>query len=158
PTFVKLAQVFAARADLIPEPYLSALGTLLDRVPPAPWGAVERELRAAYGRDPMELFEELGREPLASGSRGQVYRARYQGEDVAVKVLRPGVERLVARDLSAARRIVQVIERRWPNPHVRGFRGAVEEFERRVGDEMDFRLEAEHAREIGESLADDPRV
>ncbi len=158
PSFVKLAQVFAARADLIPEPYLGALGSLLDQVPPAPWAAVEAELRASYGRDPDEIFDGLQRAPLAAGSLGQVHRARVGGEDIVVKVLRPDVERIVARDLASALHIARVVERHWPNPHVRGFRSAVEEFQRRVGDEMDFRLEAEHAREIGASLANDRRV
>ena len=158
PTFVKLAQVFAARADLIPEPYVGALGGLLDRVPPAPWAAVAETIRASCGEEPEQLFERFERTPVASGSLGQVYRARWRDEDVAVKVLRPGVERVVARDLSAARRIVQVIERRWPNPHVVGFRVTIDEFARHIGDEMDFRLEAEHAREIGGRFAGDRRI
>jgi predicted unusual protein kinase regulating ubiquinone biosynthesis (AarF/ABC1/UbiB family) len=158
PSFVKLAQVFAARADIIPEPYLSALGALLDRVPAAPWSDVAAGIERSYGRPVDAIFQAVDREPVASGSRGQVYRARYEGQDVAVKVLRPGVEHVVERDLDAAFRIVQVIERRWPNPHVVGFRTTIEEFRRRVPDEMDFRLEADHAREIGGRFAGDRRL
>ena len=158
PTFVKLAQVFAARADLIPEPYLGALGALLDRVPAAPWPAIAAELRRSYGREPRQLFEQLDHEPLAAGSLGQVYRARYDGQDIVVKVLRPGVERVVARDLASARTLIRLVERRWPNPHVRGFRMAVEEFALRVDEEMDFRLEAEHAEEIRASLVNEPGI
>ena len=158
PTFVKLAQVFAARADLIPEPYVGELGTLLDRVPPAPWEAVAATITASYGEAPDALFEAFDRTPVASGSLGQVYRARFRDQDVAVKVLRPGIEAVVARDLSAARRIVQVVERRWPNPHVVGFRITVDEFARHIGEEMDFRLEADHAREIGARFAGDRRI
>ena len=148
----------AARADLVPEPYLGALGTLLDRVPAAPWPAIRREIEASYGRPLEETFDAFDETPVAAGSLGQVYRARRHGRDVAVKLLRPGVARVVARDLVAARRIVQVIERRWPNPHVVGFRTTIDEFARRVGEEMDFRLEADHAREIGRRLAGDPRL
>jgi predicted unusual protein kinase regulating ubiquinone biosynthesis (AarF/ABC1/UbiB family) len=158
PTFVKLAQVFAARADLVPEPYVGALGALLDRVPPSPFPAVAAEIEASYGSPHTELFEEFDETPLAAGSLGLVYRARWQGHDVVVKVLRPGIERVIARDLASARQIAAVVERWWPNPHVRGFRITVEEFGRRIDDEMNFRLESEHAIEIGASFTDDPRV
>ena len=158
PTFVKLAQVFASRADLIPEPYVSALGTLLDSVPGAPFPAVARLLTESLGAPLERVFERFDRTPLASGSLGLVYRARYQGDEVVVKALRPGVERLVERDVAAARRIAGFVYRRWPNPHLRNFRSALEAFARGVHEEMDFRLEAEHGREIGASLAGDPRV
>ena len=158
PTFVKLAQVFAARADLVPEPYVGALGMLLDRVPTPPFDRVAAEILAAYGEPHTALFESFDETPVAAGSLGLVFRARWQGRDVAVKVLRPGIERIVARDLASARKIVSVVERWWPNPHVRGFRMTVEEFGRRIDDEMDFRLETEHAIEIRESFEDDRRV
>jgi predicted unusual protein kinase regulating ubiquinone biosynthesis (AarF/ABC1/UbiB family) len=158
PTFVKLAQVFAARADLIPEPYIGALGTLLDRVPAAPWPEVQRLLATELGAPPERVFEELKPEPLAAGSLGLVYRARAGGEDVVVKVLRPGVERVVARDIVAARRISSFLDRHWPNPHLHNFRVGLEEFALRVDEEMDFRQEAEHAEAIGRAFAGDARV
>ena len=98
PTFVKLAQVFASRPDVVPEPYLSALGTLTDRVPGVPYDMIEQEIIRAYGKPPEDLFDSFDKEALASGSLGQVYRARYQGRDVVVKVLRPGVEELALFD------------------------------------------------------------
>ncbi|HVE79328.1 MAG TPA: AarF/UbiB family protein [Gemmatimonadaceae bacterium] len=153
PTFVKLAQVLAARADLIPEPYLAALGTLTDRVPPLPFDRIARVLAESYGANWAALFERFDREPLAAGSLGQVYRARYAGREVVVKVLRPGVGRTVAADLRAARRILGAIDRSWPHPHVRAFRTVVDEFALRVAEEMDFRREAASAEEIGARFA-----
>ncbi len=85
PTFVKLAQVFASRPDVVPEPYLSTLGTLVDRVPVVPFDQIEREIVNAYGQRPEEMFSDFDREPLASGSLGQVYRARYEGRDIVVR-------------------------------------------------------------------------
>ncbi len=158
PTFVKLAQLFAGRTDLIPEPYVSALGQLMDQVPPVPGAAIRQVLIDSYGMPPEQLFEFFDMEPLAAASLGQVHRARYGGEDVVVKVLRPGVEELVARDVAAADRILSFVERRWPSPHTRGLRGIVLEFARRVGDEMDFRLEAEHAREVRRNFEGNPHV
>ena len=158
PTFVKLAQVFASRPDVVPEPYLSALGTLVDSVPVVPFEMIEREIVVAYGKQPEEMFESFDREPLASGSLGQVYRARYEGRDVVVKVLRPGVERLVASDIHAVSRLLDIISARWSNSHLRGFRVVVDEFSKRIGEEMDFRQEATNAIAIADRFATNPRV
>ena len=158
PTFIKLAQVLAARADLIPEPYLSALGTLADAVPAVPVEAIEREIQEAYGQGPEAMFEWFDREPLAAASLGQVHRARADGQDVVVKVLRPGVESLVAGDVRAALVILGQVERRWSNPHVRGLISVVQEFGDRVFEEMDFRQETLFAEEIRANLAGVPGV
>jgi predicted unusual protein kinase regulating ubiquinone biosynthesis (AarF/ABC1/UbiB family) len=158
PTFVKLAQVFASRPDVVPEPYLSTLGTLTDRVPVVPFDQIEQEIVTAYGQGPDQMFDGFDRNALASGSLGQVYRARYQGRDVVVKVLRPGVEQLVASDIRAVRRILDAIMRRWSNSHLRGFRVVVDEFSLRIGEEMDFRLEAANAIAIARRFATNPRV
>ena len=158
PTFVKLAQVFASRADLIPDPYLSELGTLIDAVPPMPFATVARTIRASYGRDVDEVFDAFERVPVAAASLGQVHRARYQGKVVAVKVLRTHVEARVAADLRAARRIVRWVEKWWDHPHVRRVSVVLDEFELRIGEEMDFRLEAEYAMEIGKNFDGNPNV
>jgi predicted unusual protein kinase regulating ubiquinone biosynthesis (AarF/ABC1/UbiB family) len=158
PTFVKLAQVFAARADLIPEPYLTTLGTLADQVPAVPWDRIAQTIREAYGKGAEEVFERIDQVPVAAASLGQVHRARWRGRDVAVKVLRPHVEQRVGRDVASARTITAWAARRWPVPHVQGFQALVEEFAARIAEEMDFRLEAEYATEVRANFAGNPRV
>jgi predicted unusual protein kinase regulating ubiquinone biosynthesis (AarF/ABC1/UbiB family) len=159
PTFVKLAQVFAGRADLFPEPYVRALSTLTDQVPPVPLEAVERTIVESYGQPPESLFEWFDKTPIAAASLGQVHRATYEGRDVVVKVLRPGIETLVASDVKAAQWILKQLERRFAtNPHVRGLRVAVEEFALRIGDEMDFRKEADNAERIRANFAGNRHV
>jgi predicted unusual protein kinase regulating ubiquinone biosynthesis (AarF/ABC1/UbiB family) len=158
PTFVKMAQLFAGRADLLAPVYARALTTLTDQVPMVPLADVERIIVEEYGAMPDALFERFDAAPLAAASLGQVHRARYDGEEVVVKVLRPGVEALVAADVEASLRIVSVVERWWPNAHVIGTRVVIEEFARRVVDEMDFRREAAHAAAIRANFADTPGV
>jgi predicted unusual protein kinase regulating ubiquinone biosynthesis (AarF/ABC1/UbiB family) len=158
PTFVKLAQVFAARADLIGEPYISVLSTLHDQVPPVPTAEIDREIVEAYGKPPEAIFDRFDRTPVAAASLGQVHRASYKGRDVAVKVLRPGVERLIDQDLAIARRIMSWVEWQWPNPHVRGVVAVIDEFSARIAEEMDFRLEAEYATEIRHNFAGEEEV
>lgn len=158
PTFVKLAQIFASRADLIPEPYLGALATLTDRVPPVPWPTIRRALAAAWQADPDTIVQALDPVPLAAGSLGQVHRARYEGRDVVVKVLRPDVEAIVTRDVRLSRAIVNALYARWRHHHVLGFRVVLDEFDRHVREEMDFEREAMQCLRMRERFADEPRL
>ncbi|MCE2902250.1 MAG: ABC1 kinase family protein [Gemmatimonas sp.] len=158
PTFVKLAQIFASRADLIPEPYLGALATLTDRVPPVPWPTIRRTLAAAWQADPDTIVQALDPVPLAAGSLGQVHRARYEGRDVVVKVLRPHVDAIVTRDVRLSRAIVNALYARWPHHHVLGFRVVLDEFDRHVREEMDFEREAMQCLRMRERFADEPRL
>ena len=152
PAFVKLAQIFATRADLVPEPYLAQLGTLTDQVPPVPWSQIRSALQQAWHADPDRVVDQLDPVPLAAGSLGQVHRARYQGRDVVVKVLRPNVEAVVVRDVRLARAIVNAVYARFPHHHVLGFRVVLDEFDRHVREEMDFEREAMQCMRMRERL------
>jgi len=163
PTFIKMAQLLGARTDVIPEPYVSELATLMDRVPVTPWPVMSRVIRRAYGRPPAEVFDSIAEVPLASASLGQVYEARLSGRKVAVKVMRPGVERLIQADCAASRRILVVVERLFRGNKrvlraVRQFRVILEEFAFRVGDEVDYRIEAQNAVEVRENFAETPHI
>jgi predicted unusual protein kinase regulating ubiquinone biosynthesis (AarF/ABC1/UbiB family) len=158
PTFIKLAQVFASRADILPEPYLSEVGKLTDRVPPLPASAIEAVIVRELGKPVTQLFDRFDPDPLAAASLGQVHRASLGEREVVVKVLRPGVEELVAVDLDAAFRILSVVNVLFPNHHTRAITTIVREFARRIGEEMDFRQEARNAELIRANFARDPRV
>ena len=153
PTFVKMAQLFAGRTDLLAPEYARALTTLTDQVPQVPLAEIERVIREEYGATPAELFERFDEVPIAAASLGQVHRARHAGEEVVIKVLRPGVEALVAEDVRVSQRLVALVERWWPNPHVVGTRVVIQEFAARVSEEMDFRQEAAHAVAIRANFA-----
>jgi predicted unusual protein kinase regulating ubiquinone biosynthesis (AarF/ABC1/UbiB family) len=153
PTFVKMAQLFAGRTDLLAPAYARALTTLTDQVPQVPLAEIERVIREEYGAAPAELFERFDDVPIAAASLGQVHRARLAGEEVVIKVLRPGVEALVAEDVRVSQRLIALVERWWPNPHVVGTRVVIQEFAARVAEEMDFRQEAAHAVAIRANFA-----
>jgi predicted unusual protein kinase regulating ubiquinone biosynthesis (AarF/ABC1/UbiB family) len=158
PTFIKLAQVFAARADILPEPYLSAIATLTDQVPPLPSGVAERVVREELGRDVGQVFGRFEPEPLAAASLGQVHRASYAGREVVVKVLRPGVEEVVGEDLDVSFRILFLLNLLFPNHRTRAITAIVSEFSKRIRDELDFREEARNAAMLRRNFQNEPRV
>jgi predicted unusual protein kinase regulating ubiquinone biosynthesis (AarF/ABC1/UbiB family) len=158
PTFIKLAQMFGARADILPEPYLGAISSLQDRCPPDRPEEIEGVIAEELGRPPAEVFDTFERTPVAAASLGQVHRARLAGRDVAVKVLRPGVEELVALDLDVSFRILYLLNILFPNHHVKALTNAVREFSVRVRIEMDFREEARHMELFHTHFGADPRL
>ena len=158
PTFIKLAQVFSARADILPEPYLGTIGTLQDQVPPDPFEEICAVMEAELGRPVADVFADFEAQPVAAASLGQVHRARLGDATVAVKVLRPRVEALVAVDLDISFRLLLLLNVLFPNHHVRAVTNVVREFSVRVREEMDFRQEARHIELFQRHFSGDPRV
>src|SRR5262245_61698590 len=154
PSFIKLAQVFAIRADIIPQIYIEELRNLHDRVPPFPTVEVRKRIQTEL-KQPLEaVFESFETEPLAAASLGQVHRARYRGEDVIVKVLRPGVEELVATDVRVVQNLVFVLEQFIDHHIIRSTRTIMEEFSRMIVEEMDFDHEADNVERFGDLFRD----
>jgi predicted unusual protein kinase regulating ubiquinone biosynthesis (AarF/ABC1/UbiB family) len=158
PTFVKLAQVFSARADILPEPYLSEISRLQDQMPPDDPDEIERVIQEELGQPVAALFDSFERNAFATASLGQVHKAVVRGQPVAVKVLRPRVEELVATDLDISFRVLYLVNVFLPNHHVRALTNVVREFSVRVREEMDFRLEAEHISMFQRHFGADTRV
>ncbi|MEV5343098.1 AarF/UbiB family protein [Streptomyces sp. NPDC052676] len=142
-TFVKLGQLMSTRRDLLPEPYLTELSRLQDRVPPAPWPQVEAVLLESLGAPPQEVFAEFDREPLAAASVAQVHAAVLRdGTRVIVKVRRPGVDRLVERDLDIVGRLARTLEQRTGWGRSLGLTELAHGFAAALREELDFRVEA----------------
>jgi len=158
PTFIKLAQLFSARADIFPEPYLTAVSRLQDQAPPDPTDEIVRVVEEELEQPLDELFQDFDREPMAAASLGQVHPARVNGQEVVIKVLRPGVEEEVARDLDISFRILFWLNVLFPNHHVRAVTNVVREFSVRVKEEMDFEHEAENIQRFRKLFREERRV
>ena len=158
PTFIKLCQLMSARADIFPEPYLTAISTLQDQAPPDPPDQIIAVIERELGQPVDEVFDEFEREPAAAASLGQVHRAVVDGRSVAVKVLRPGVEELVALDLDISFRLLFWLNVLFPNHHIQALSNVVREFSHRVREEMDFRRESENIERFQRYFRDDATV
>ena len=146
PTFIKLAQILAARADLFPGIYLDELRKLHDAVPPAPWRKMVRHFRHACGADPEEMFQGFHRKPIASASLGQVHEATYKGRRVAVKILKPGIREVVDKDLRVMALLLSLASLFYQNAQLDSLIAIFEEFNRSIYQEMDLVREAESIR------------
>ena len=158
PTFIKLGQLMSARADIFPEPYLTAIGTLQDQAPPDPTDQIIAVIERELGRPVDEVFDEFEREPAAAASLGQVHDAVIDGRQVVVKVLRPGVEEVVALDLDIGFTLLFWLNVLFPNHHTRALTNVVREFSHRVREEMDFHKESENIQRFQRYFRDDPTV
>jgi predicted unusual protein kinase regulating ubiquinone biosynthesis (AarF/ABC1/UbiB family) len=158
PTFIKLVQVFSSRADIIPEPYLSELSRLHDAVAPVPFEQIEAVIREEMDRPSADVFDGIDPQPIAAASLGQVHRARCDGIEVVVKVIRPGVEALVELDLEISFRLLFVLNVLFPNHHVRALTSVVREFDRRIHEELDMRQEARNTELFRSRFAHDARL
>ena len=155
PVFVKFGQLLSVRRDMIPEDIADELAKLQDSVPPEPWPAIEAALRAAYGRAPDEIFASFEREPIASASVAQVHFATLRdGREAAVKILRPGIARVIAEDVALLHTLASVIERALPDGRRLRPREVVAEFEKTIADELDLVREAANASHLRRNFAD----
>ena len=154
PSFIKLAQVFGIRADIIPQLYVEEIRNLHDRVPPFPTTEVRKRIQSELKRPLDAVFDSFETEPLAAASLGQVHRATYSGQDVIVKVLRPGVEELVATDIRVVQNLVFILEQFIDHHIIRSTRTIIEEFSRVIAEEMDFHHEADNVERFGELFGD----
>jgi ubiquinone biosynthesis protein len=115
PTFIKLGQILASRADLLTPQWTNELGKLHSQVSPIPWEQIRPQLEADLGGPPSDFFAEFDTVPIASASIAQVYRAKLEsGEDVIVKVLRPGLRKIIDADLRLLGHATAIVESRWP--------------------------------------------
>lgn len=160
--FVKLGQLLSTRPDVLPQEFRDALSALQQRVPPAPWSAVEAQLIASLGGPLDDVFATFSHEPLAAASIGQVHAATLKsGERVAVKVRRPGIEAVVLRDIDIAQRLARRFARSSEWAERFGVEALVDSLTQSLHDELDYSLEAVNMAALAavqQSLPADSRV
>lgn len=155
PTFIKIGQSLGTRADLLPLPFVKALGELQDSVPPFPneiaFARIEKELEKKIN----QVYAEFDIEPVAAASLGQVYRAKlFTGEEVAVKVQRPNLEGIIKGDIQLLQKIAKFAERFPALNENADWAGMLREFDETVHEEMDYSKEGKNAERFRESFKD----
>jgi ubiquinone biosynthesis protein len=155
PVFIKFGQALSTRPDILPPDVAEELAKLQDRVPPFPGSEARKIVEQALGNPVGEIFAHFDEEPLASASVAQVHAARLKpqaaddpGFDVVVKVLRPGVEEQVERDIDLLHTLADLAERWHPLGKRLRPRAVVAEYEKVIFDELDLMREGANCSQL----------
>ncbi len=157
PIFVKFGQVLSTRRDLLPMDIADELAKLQDQVPPFPSALAAAELERAFGKPVDEVFASFSAEPVASASVAQVHFATLpDGREVAVKILRPGIGRVIAHDVALLDAGAGLIEMLWPDGRRLKPREVVAEFAKHLEDELDLMREAANCAQLRRNFLHSP--
>lgn len=149
PTFVKVGQILSMRSEILPQSFCDELAKLRADADPMPYSTVLDVLAAEYGRPADEVFAHIDPKPLGSASLAQVHRATLKtGEDVAIKVQRPGVRETMAQDVSIMRSIAKAATKVIRTSQIVDLKGVVEELWDTFESETDFLIEARNLAEF----------
>jgi predicted unusual protein kinase regulating ubiquinone biosynthesis (AarF/ABC1/UbiB family) len=158
-TYIKLAQFMTTRPDLVPPIYVRAMERLQDEVPAEDYDKVRALLEEEHGKPPEEMFDYFNEEAVSGASIAQVHFAGIDGEDVAVKVRRPGLEKTVEADLAVlsfflplARKLLLYMGQ---ESHAESAEGIAKELKKTIQEEMNFEREANIMTEIRENIERD---
>ena len=151
PVYIKLGQWLSSRADILPQPYLEELAKLQDSVPAAPFDQVKPIIEKDLG--PInEKFDEINPESISGASLGQVYLGSISGQQVAIKVKRPGIEKVVEKDLKVLKKILP-LALRFVDPNLRySAEAMLSQFIESIHEEMDYTIESENLKKIKKDM------
>jgi ubiquinone biosynthesis protein len=158
PIFVKLGQVLSTRRDLLPNDIADELAKLQDQVPPFPSEVAVASIERAFGRPVDEIFSQFDRTPIASASIAQVHFAKLKNtqgveREVAVKVLRPGMLKVINKDLELMHTMARWLDRLSSDGKRLKPREVVAEFDKYLHDELDLVREASNATQLRRNMA-----
>jgi ubiquinone biosynthesis protein len=159
PAYVKLGQVLSTRPDLLPEPYIRELERLQDDVGPIALDDVERTIEEELGGRLSKLFDQFDPSPLGTASLGQVHAAELRGgREVIVKVQRPNIRAALAEDVEFFHELASFMATHTSVGGRVDVIGVIQQLERALADELDYRVEARNAASLRKSLAEFPRL
>jgi len=159
PTYIKLGQILSMRKDLLAPEWIAALETLQDDAPRLPFASIREQVEASLGGRLEDLYETFSEQPLGTASIAQTHRARTRdGEEVVVKVQRPGIEATMRADLDLMYLAAQVLEASIDELQFVGVVSVVEEFEKGLLKELDFHQELANLLEFQRNLEPGRRV
>lgn len=155
PTFIKLGQLLSTRPDIIPQPFIHEFEKLQDSVPCFSFDELRMQIERELAAPVATFFADIDPVPLAAASIAQVHRARLTtGEEVVIKVRRPGVVDVVESDISALMGLAHLAERHVSGSELYDPVGVVREFSRTIRREMDFTREGHTIEKIRENFAE----
>ena len=159
PAYIKLGQVLSTRPDLLPPPYIKELEHLQDSVAPMSIEEVKLCIEQELGAKVNKLFAELEEKPLGSASLGQVHAAKLRdGREVVIKVQRPGLREQLADDIEFFKELAAFLTAHTSTGDRVDIIGVVQEAERALVDELDYRTEARNAAAFRRQLAGFPHI
>jgi ubiquinone biosynthesis protein len=159
PAFIKLGQLLSTRADILPPAYVTALTRLQDDCEPFPFAEVEQVVQTELGARMSRLFEEFDNVPLAAASLGQVHRAQLRGgQQVAVKVQRPGIRQQMASDLEILGELAEFFDTHNKQAKRYAVGEAFEQFRRTLVAELDYTREAANLTALRAVVQDRPKI
>ncbi|MEZ5435815.1 MAG: ubiquinone biosynthesis regulatory protein kinase UbiB [Pseudomonadales bacterium] len=159
PVFVKFGQLLSTRPDLVPDDMVGELDRLQDRVPPFASVVLVEIVEAAFGKKISEVFFSFEHEPLASASVAQVHSAVLPtGEEVVVKVIRPTIEKTIAKDLALMDAIAKQVERFVPDGRRLRPVEVVQDYRHTILDELNLQREAANAAQLRRNFEQSPQL
>ena len=159
PTFVKLGQLLSNRPDMIPDEFIEEFKKLQDNVSPLSFDVIRKQVESELGGKLEDHFDYFGEKPLASASIGQVHEATLKtGEEVVVKVQRPGISELIKSDVSILTFLAKLMEKYLPETRMLAPTQIVDEFFRTLSYELNYIVEANTTVKVAENFRDSPRV
>lgn len=159
PTFVKLGQILSTRIDLFAPEWIAEFGKLQDAAPVVPFDALRAQLTEDLGEPPEEVFVALETTPLAAASLAQVHRARLtNGDEVVLKIRRPGIRKVVEADLRLLAHIAEIVETEVPELRRYHLQEVVRQFTISLRRELDFAAECRNAERIAANFAEHQEI